>query len=56
MNTKHDKKPLTLATAPENIREAALIVAGALARQLKISLDISRKTRLYPAAKEASTP
>ena len=49
------RRCLALATAPENLREAALIVALSLARQQKIPLDRSLKKRLYPVAKEVST-
>ena len=41
---------------PENIREAVHIVAVALARKHKISLDTSSQERLYRPAKEATTP
>ena len=56
MNTKHDKTPLTIATVPENIREAVHIVAVALARKWKISLDSSRQKSSYTPDKEATTP
>ena len=41
---------------PENIREAVHIVAVALARKWKISLDSSRQKSSYTPDKEATTP
>lgn len=38
---------------PENLLEAARIVASALARILDKPLDFNRETRLYPHRKEA---
>lgn len=57
MNTKHEKKDrAAVEMLPENIREAVHIVAVALARKWKISLDSSRQKSSYTPDKEATTP